>query len=61
MTYCEDCGCKVYSGYCTNCHEEVFIEEQYMELDGWAHESISDKAKQFREEKKERERRNLSW
>lgn len=34
MAYaCDDCGERVYDGYCTNCHEEVFIAEQY-ELDG---------------------------
>ena len=27
-TYCENCGCKVYSGYCTNCNEENYIYEQ---------------------------------
>lgn len=31
-TYCEDCGCKVYSGRCTNCHEELYIMDQYYEL-----------------------------
>ena len=31
--YCEDCGCKVYSGQCTNCHEELYILDQYYELD----------------------------
>ena len=25
---CEDCGCKLYSGACNNCHEETFIYEQ---------------------------------
>lgn len=30
-TYCEDCGCKVYSGRCTNCHEELYILDQYIE------------------------------
>jgi len=29
--YCEDCGCKVYSGHCVNCHEEVYIGEQHFE------------------------------
>lgn len=29
MTHCDDCGEKVYGGYCTNCHEEVFIADQY--------------------------------
>jgi hypothetical protein len=32
MTYCDDCGCKMYNGHCTNCHEEVFIVQQYQEL-----------------------------
>lgn len=31
-SYCEDCGCKVYSGHCVNCHEETFIAEQYRDL-----------------------------
>ena len=29
--YCEDCGCKVYSGRCTNCNEELYILDQYYE------------------------------
>ena len=32
MKTCEDCGCKVYSGNCVNCHEEIFILEQYEDL-----------------------------
>ena len=32
--YCEVYGCKVYSGRCTNCHEELFILDQYDELQG---------------------------
>jgi len=32
MTTCEDCGSKVYSGYCINCNEEHFIEQQYNDL-----------------------------
>lgn len=31
--YCEDCGCKVYNGKCTNCHEKLYILEQYDELE----------------------------
>jgi hypothetical protein len=31
MNYCEDCGCKVFSGRCTNCHEELYILDQYYE------------------------------
>ena len=31
MSYqaCEDCGTKMYSGFCPNCNEEVFIEQEY--------------------------------
>lgn len=26
---CDDCGERIYDGCCTNCHEEVFIADQY--------------------------------
>jgi hypothetical protein len=29
MGYCSDCGCKKYNGACTNCHEEIYIAQQY--------------------------------
>ena len=32
MNYCPDCGCKMYNGACTNCHEEIYIAKQYNEL-----------------------------
>lgn len=32
MKYCENCGCKVFNGKYVNCHEELFILEQYEEL-----------------------------
>ena len=32
MPYCENCGCKEYNGACVNCHEAVYIEEQYHDL-----------------------------
>lgn len=44
MSHCEDCGCKVYSGACTNCHEAVYIEQQYHEL-GMSLNDCSDKFK----------------
>ena len=31
--YCDDCGCKMYDGVCSNCHEEVVIRQQYIDLD----------------------------
>ena len=30
-TFCEDCGSAVYSGRCTNCHEELYILDQYID------------------------------
>lgn len=30
-TYCENCGCAVYDGRCTNCDEELYILDQYIE------------------------------
>jgi len=32
MDSCENCGCRVYSGACVNCNEEIFIAEQYEDL-----------------------------
>jgi hypothetical protein len=34
MSYkgCEDCGCRVYNGICTNCQEELWIEETQTEF-----------------------------
>jgi len=43
MKTCEDCGCKVYSGHCTNCHEETFIAQQYRDLNKPVPKNISDK------------------
>ena len=40
---CEDCGCKVYGGHCTNCHEETFIAQQYRDLGEPVPSSIADK------------------
>ena len=48
--YCEDCGCKVYSGACTNCHEEIYIEQQYYELYEPLPNLIKDKASKHREQ-----------
>jgi len=32
MNYCENCGCKIYDGACVNCHEELYILDQYNDL-----------------------------
>jgi hypothetical protein len=33
MSYCENCGSKVYNGHCVYCHEEYYIMEQINEMD----------------------------
>lgn len=33
MSYCENCGCKVYNGHCVNCHEETYIYYQNCQND----------------------------
>ena len=30
MSYCEDCGTTLRSGICTNCHEELYINDYQM-------------------------------
>lgn len=45
MKTCEECGSKVYSGYCINCNEEHYIEEQYIELDMAVPKSIYEKSR----------------
>jgi len=44
MNKCEDCGCGMSGGFCSNCHEEVFIAEQYIELGEDVPLSINNKA-----------------
>ncbi len=44
MARCEDCGCSMSGGFCSNCHEEVFIEAQYSEQGMEVPESIAKKA-----------------
>ena len=54
MGYCPDCGCRMYNGACTNCHEEIYIEEQYYDLGMEVPESISNLAAQQKETIKQR-------
>jgi len=46
MSSCENCGCRVYRGLCTNCHEENFIEDLYVDLEMETPESIYKKARE---------------
>jgi hypothetical protein len=55
---CDDCGERVYGGFCTNCHEEVFIAQQY-EIDGEpVPETLLDKIAEF-EPKQQRIARDI--
>lgn len=38
MTYCENCGCKVFSLGCVNCDEENYIAQQVIENEVEANE-----------------------
>ena len=50
MNTCEDCGCNVYNGHCTNCHEETYIAEQNYSNDEMI--SFSDEFKEKLENQK---------
>ena len=52
MNYCPDCGCKMYNGVCTNCHEEMYIAEQYYELGMPITESFQDRLNDVEQEHK---------
>ena len=51
--YCENCGCKMYSGKCTNCHEELYILDQYDELNMEYPDEDSAFMQKVREQQKE--------
>lgn len=51
ISYCEDCGCKVFSSRCTNCHEELYILDQYCELNMGLPNEESDFMKRVTEQK----------
>lgn len=52
---CPDCGCKVYTGHCVNCHEETYIMHQYHE-DGIDHELSTEFTDKVNEQKVEAKR-----
>lgn len=57
--YCEDCGCRVYDGRCANCHEELYILDQYYELDMPLPDENSDFMKKVKECEADVERKRL--
>jgi hypothetical protein len=46
VSHCVNCGERVYRGLCTNCHEENFIEQQYIDLEETIPEQIYKKARE---------------
>lgn len=40
MITCEDCGERIIGNHCVNCHEEVFIAEQHVELETYGETSL---------------------
>lgn len=51
MTYCENCGSKVYKNGCVNCNEIEYIEEQYNELDIDCPDNVRLEAERSRKER----------
>jgi hypothetical protein len=45
----------MYGGFCTNCDEEIFIEEQYLMWEGSVPQGIADTAEEQRQRKRELE------
>lgn len=56
--YCDNCGCKVYSGRCTNCHEELYILDQYYEQGMKLPDKNSDFMKKVYDQEKDLEKRS---
>jgi hypothetical protein len=48
---CEDCGCRMYGGICSNCQEELYILEnqaEYRPEDGYSDEFLEAAGEQLR-------------
>lgn len=55
MRTCEDCGSKIYGGYCTWCDESHFIAEQYIDLVEYVPQIIQEEAKEADKRAKRRQ------
>lgn len=53
MKTCESCGSKVYSGKCVNCHEELYILDQYIDQDMTIPNEKTEFMKKVREQQSE--------
>lgn len=68
MSKCKNCGCSQDGGFCSNCHEEVYIMGQYSDLGEEVPRSIMQKANEqindperikMAQQERERERERL--
>lgn len=48
MAYCNDCGCRMSEGICSNCHEELWIVEYQGEFLPKMSEEFAEKAESQR-------------
>lgn len=53
MSYCDNCGCRSYNGACTNCHEEIYIAQQYIENGDYLPPEDTEFTKRLRKAQKE--------
>ncbi len=51
----------MYSGFCTNCHEETYIEQQYIDEKTDIPNSIFLKSREHEKDKKRREKIRKSF
>lgn len=59
MEKCQDCGCLLRSGICTNCHEELYINDYQMpefpcEVSNEWNETVSNQRVELKEKQKHR-------
>ena len=58
---CENCGCRLNSGICSNCHEETYIATFQADcIEGPLSKEFTDKMKEQKREIKENRRKEES-
>jgi hypothetical protein len=59
MNTCEDCGTRIYSGICPNCHEELYIETTQGEyIEGPSSDEWNQKVEAQRQEVRQKAQRD---
>jgi len=57
MKTCEDCGCTLRNGICTNCEEELFIYDYQM--DDWSLELSEEFKNKVKEQRKKHNEKQI--